>query len=205
VTAATRASKSQLYHYFGDKHGLLEAVVRHQSAVVLGFHARALTATDSWERLERWAAEMVEVFERQGSRGGCPIGTLGAALSDSDELLRGVLNEAFNPWRQAISGALVRLRDNQLLADEADIEALTTTTLAAIQGGLLLAKTMRDTSQLRVVLYNVVAHLRAYAPPDAQQNPAQPIHDPARDSSRVRPGARLAGSGRIGNASNLRA
>jgi AcrR family transcriptional regulator len=29
--AGTRASKSQLYHYFGDKRGLVEAVVEHQS------------------------------------------------------------------------------------------------------------------------------------------------------------------------------
>ncbi|MBV9414686.1 MAG: TetR/AcrR family transcriptional regulator [Solirubrobacterales bacterium] len=59
VTAATRASKSQLYHYFGDKHGLLEAVVRHQSAVVLGFHARApwprqTAGSDSNAGLPRW-------------------------------------------------------------------------------------------------------------------------------------------------------
>src|SRR5271163_2321759 len=36
IRAATSSSKSQLYHYFGDKHGLVEAVIDHQSAVVLG-------------------------------------------------------------------------------------------------------------------------------------------------------------------------
>ena len=164
VIAATHASKSQLYHYFGDKHGLIAAVVDYQSAAVLGFQARTLAAADSWEGLERWADAMVEMFERQGSRGGCPVGTLAAALADSDEPLRELLSEAFKTWRHAISGALTRLRDNQLLAQDADIDELTTSVLAAIQGGLLLGKTTRDSTQLRIALAGAIARLRACAP-----------------------------------------
>jgi TetR/AcrR family transcriptional regulator, transcriptional repressor for nem operon len=59
VRAATAASKSQLYHYFGDKRGLLEAVVEHQCATVLGFQAQALASVSDWESLERWAELMV--------------------------------------------------------------------------------------------------------------------------------------------------
>jgi hypothetical protein len=36
------------------------------------------------------------MMERQGSRGGCPIGTLAAAVADTDETLRELLNDAFN-------------------------------------------------------------------------------------------------------------
>jgi TetR/AcrR family transcriptional regulator, transcriptional repressor for nem operon len=164
VIAVTSASKSQLYHYFGDKHGLIEAVVDYQSATVLGFQARTLAAVDSWEALDRWADAMVETFGRQGARGGCPIGTLAAALADTDEALRELLDDAFRTWRHAISGALVRLRDHQLLAEDADIEQLTTTMLAAIQGGLLLGKTTRDSGPLRTALDGAIAHLRAHAP-----------------------------------------
>src|SRR3984957_11598215 len=71
VMAATQASKSQLYHYFGDKHGLVEAVVEHQSAAVLAFQARALASVHNWEDLEGWADAMVAMVEAQGSRGGC--------------------------------------------------------------------------------------------------------------------------------------
>jgi hypothetical protein len=40
---------------------------------------------------------------------------------------------------------------------------LTTITLSAIEGGLLLAKTMRDSMQLRVALDGAIAQLRAHA------------------------------------------
>src|ERR1700727_1045286 len=140
IRAATNSSKSQLYHYFGDKHGLVQAVIDHQSAVVLGAEAEALEAVQDWRDLERWVDSMVAIVEQQGARGGCPIGTLAAALADTDERFRTALNDAFESWRAAIVGALARLRQNHLLAADADLETLTTTTLAAIQGGLFAAQ-----------------------------------------------------------------
>ncbi|MBV9940493.1 MAG: TetR/AcrR family transcriptional regulator [Solirubrobacterales bacterium] len=164
VLAATGASKSQLYHYFDDKHGLVEAVVDYQCATVLGLQAHALGSVRSWEDLERWAEVMVAIVEDHDARGGCPIGTLAAALSDTDERLRSSLSEAFQAWSDAIRGALVRLQENGLIGAGADLDSLTTFTLSTIQGGLLLAKTSRDAGQLRSALDGAIAQLRANAP-----------------------------------------
>ena len=135
-----------------------------QCATVLGFQAHTLAAVTDWEDLERWAGLMVEVVEEQRARGGCPIGTLAAALSDSDEPLRESLSEAFQAWSDAIRAALVRLRDNDHISSDADLDALTTFMLSAIQGGLLLAKTSRDASALRVALSGAIAQLKTHAP-----------------------------------------
>ncbi len=138
----------------------MQAVIDYQSAMVLGAQVDALGAVRDWAGLERWADGMVATVDARGARGGCPIGTLAAALSDSDERFRIPLSDAFDRWRQAIGGALTRLQEHGLLASEADLEALTTTTLAAIQGGLLLAKTSRDSTQLKVALDGAIARLR---------------------------------------------
>jgi AcrR family transcriptional regulator len=164
VRSATHASKSQLYHYFGDKHGLVEAVVEYQCATVLGVQARALASVSTWEDLDHWADSMVSGVEQQGARGGCPLGTLAAALSDTEEGLRTSLSAAFRTWSDAIRGALLRLRENGLLAGDADLDALTTIMLSAIQGGLLLAKTARDAAPLRTALDGAIAQIRAHAP-----------------------------------------
>jgi AcrR family transcriptional regulator len=166
VRAATGASKSQLYHYFGDKRGLVQAVVDHQCAAVLGLQAHALASVSDWGDLERWADAMVAIVEEQDARVGCPIGTLAATLSDTDEAFRTSLSEAFRAWSDAIRGALLRLRENGLIAPGADLDALTTIVLAAIQGGLLLAKTSRDPGQLRTALDGVIDQLRANASAD---------------------------------------
>jgi hypothetical protein len=107
---------------------------------------------------------MVAIIDEQGARGGCPIGTLAAALSDTDEGLRTSLSDAFTAWSDAIRGALTRLRDNRLIDRDADLDALTTITLSAIQGGLLLAKTSRDVGQLRIALSGAIKQLQAHAP-----------------------------------------
>jgi TetR/AcrR family transcriptional repressor of nem operon len=167
VRAATTASKSQLYHYFGDKRGLVEAVVEHQCASVLGFQARALASVSDWESLGRWAELMVSGVEQRGGRGGCPIGTLAAALADTDEALRVSLNEAFQAWSDAIRAALARLRDNELIAAEADLDRLTTIMLSAIEGGLLLAKASRDADPLRTALDGAITQFQANAPGSA--------------------------------------
>jgi TetR/AcrR family transcriptional regulator, transcriptional repressor for nem operon len=164
VRAATGASKSQLYHYFDDKHGLVQAVVDYQCAAVLGQQAHALASVSNWEDLERWADVMVATVEDQDARVGCPIGTLAATLSDADEGLRTSLSEAFRAWSDAIRAALLRLQANGLIAAGADLDTLTTITLAAIQGGLLLAKTSRDAGQLRAALDGAIAQLRANGP-----------------------------------------
>jgi len=160
VRAVTAASKSQLYHYFGGKDGLVAAVVDYQCATVLDLQIRALGGVESWEGLERWRDVMVTLVEEHGGRGGCPIGTLAAALADTDEPLRISLNAAFEAWSNAIRDALARLRENGLLAAEVDLERLTTIMLAAIEGGLLLSKTSRDAGRLRVALDGAIAQLR---------------------------------------------
>ena len=172
VRAATSASKSQLYHYFGDKRGLVEAVVEHQCASVLGFQAQALASVSDWESLERWAELMVTGVERRGGRGGCPIGTLAAALADTDDALRVSLNEAFLAWSDAIRGALARLRDNELIAAGTDLDSLTTIMLSAIEGGLLLAKASRDADPLRTALDGAIAQFQANAPARRRQSSA---------------------------------
>src|SRR5579864_1545770 len=164
IRAATGASKSQLYHYFGDKRGLVEAVVDHQCASVLGLQAHALASVNTWQDLENWADVMVSIVEDSGGRGGCPIGTLASALSDLDEGLRTSLSQAFRAWSDAIRSALARLRDRGLISPDADLDELTTVTLSLIQGGLLLTKTSRDAGQLRAALTGVIEHLRAHGP-----------------------------------------
>lgn len=137
-------------------------MIQYQSAAVLGAQAQALSSVQDWRDLERWASMMVATIEQQGARGGCPIGTLAATLADTDETFRAVLSEAFQAWREVIRGALERLRDNGLLEPDADLEALTTSMLTAIQGGLLLAKTSRDSGQLRAALAGAITQLHPH-------------------------------------------
>ena len=124
VRAATRTSKSQLYHYFGDKQGLVHAVTDRQCERVIALHAELLGEVRDWAGLRAWADAIVATMEAQAFRGGCPLGTLAAALADTDETARERLASAFAAWREAITAALGRLVENGQLDPAADLDAL---------------------------------------------------------------------------------
>ena len=165
VRATMHTSKSQLYPYFGDKQGLIHAVTDRQCGRVIALHAELLAEVRDWAGLRRWADAIVTITEAQGFRGGCPIGTLAASLADTDETARERLASAFAAWREAITAALRRLVENGQLDPAADLDALTTATLAAVQGGLLLAKTERNSKPLQIVLDTAIQQLHAHTPP----------------------------------------
>jgi TetR/AcrR family transcriptional regulator, transcriptional repressor for nem operon len=190
IRARTRTSKSQLYHYFADKDALVRAVVEFQSATVLEWQAQALGAVEDWQGLERWADAIVNAAEVVGLRGGCPIGTLAADLADTDDTARTMLSAAFSIWCEKIRSALSRLREQNLLEPGADLDVLTVRTLAAVQGGLLLAKTTRNSTPLRVALDGAVDSLRAHAGapggacPDREPHP-RGVREPPTQSRRT--------------------
>ena len=84
VCQATGTSKSQLYHYFGDKDGLVHDVIDRQRERVLAFHGPQLGSLSSWDDIQRWRDAVVEVQADRGCRSGCPLGSLANELAELD-------------------------------------------------------------------------------------------------------------------------
>ncbi|GAA4988462.1 TetR/AcrR family transcriptional regulator [Kineococcus glutinatus] len=156
------AGKSQLYHYFGDKQGLVRAVVAHRDETVVHRQGELLAAVRSWADLHEWFDGVLAGQVASRCRVGCPVGSLAGELSERDDESRRQLAAAFTRWEQDIAAALDRLRAAGLLSAAADTAALAAMTLATIQGALLLTRTTRDPQRLRTVLEEVFGYLRSY-------------------------------------------
>lgn len=163
VLAAADASKSQLYHYFGSKNDLVEAVIDAAAAAVFDDQEPWLTALDSWDAVDAWSDHVVDRNQQRGCELGCPLGTLAAELAASNENARALLAAAFNRWEVLLRSGLTAMRDRGDLVATADVDALATATIASLQGGLLLAKTSRSVRPLRLALDAATAHLRTQA------------------------------------------
>jgi TetR/AcrR family transcriptional repressor of nem operon len=158
VLARAGASKSQLYHYFDDRSGLLRAVVVRNADGVLG----GLRPLDSWKAIRSWFDELVELQVERRARGGCPIGSLVGQLAENDEPARLELARSLERWRAHLADGLRSMQAAGRLDRRADPDELATATLAAIQGGLLLTQARRDPDQLRTAVDAAYAHLRAH-------------------------------------------
>ncbi|MQL61304.1 TetR/AcrR family transcriptional regulator [Streptomyces vinaceus] len=164
LTAAQVTSPSQLYHYFADKKSLVQAVIEYQTEHVLGFQRPLLQRLDSFEALEAWRDAIVLAQHARRCKGGCPIGSLAAELSDADPQARTRLAAGYAQWEGAIRDGLVSMQERGELDEEADADDLSLALLTALQGGLLMTQTRRDTVALEAVLNAMIDRIRCHAP-----------------------------------------
>jgi TetR/AcrR family transcriptional regulator, transcriptional repressor for nem operon len=155
VRTAAEVSGSQLSHYFAGKDELVQAVISHQADVIAGNQRQA--DLGSPEGLRAWRNMMITQAKSTGARGGCPLGSLGGQLAESDPRARAMIADGFGQWSAAIRDGLQHLGEAGHLPDGTDPDDLAVTLLAAIQGGLLLAQVQRDTRPLETAVDTLLA------------------------------------------------
>ena len=148
-------SGSQLSHYFADKDALLQAVVAHQAdAIVANQQQVDLSGVDG---LGAWRDMIIAQARSTDAKGGCPLGSLGSQLAETDPRARDLVAAGFERWAAAISTELGNLSAAGQLRAGIAPDALATTLLAALQGGLLLAQVQRDTRPLETAVDTLLA------------------------------------------------
>ncbi|WP_445169439.1 TetR/AcrR family transcriptional regulator [Mycolicibacterium sp. Dal123E01] len=163
LQAAAGISASQIYHYFDDKHSLTCAVIGHWSDTLIGFHEPLLAHLDDIDALRSWAKAIVEAARANDFRGGCPLGSLASELADTDDSAREDAAAGYRRWQDTIRDGLAAMKARGALIDSADVEQLAVALLTALQGGLLVAKTLRDGEPLRIALNTTIDHIASFA------------------------------------------
>jgi AcrR family transcriptional regulator len=155
IRARAEVSGSQLQHYFADKDELVQAVIGHQADTIIG-NQRQADLSDAGG-LQAWRDMLITTAKNAGGRGGCPLGSLGGQLAESDPRARALIAAGFEQWSAAISDGLQALHAAGHLQAGLDSDDLAVTLLAAVQGGLLLAQVQRDTRPLETAVDTVLA------------------------------------------------
>ena len=165
VKSTVGASKSQLYHYFGDKDELLSCVIDFQGARIIEAQQPELSAIDSITSIKRWRDKLVQLSDAFGRIGGCPIGSLANELAGHSEKHRRALAPHFDRWATLIEGGLLRMQANGCLGPSQDPKTLSIAILTAVQGGLLLAKLQRSSMPLATALDEVIRSIEHNSKP----------------------------------------
>ena len=158
VQNAAGVSASQLHHYFGDKQGLVRAVIAHQTRAILESQQPPLASLDSLEALRAWRDLLVE-GRRHQCQGGCPLGSLAGELFEAHPECREDLVDGFDRWEGAIRDGLQAMHKRGDLRPSADPDRLATALLAAVQGGLVLSQVRRYVDPLEAALDTILQHI----------------------------------------------
>jgi TetR/AcrR family transcriptional regulator, transcriptional repressor for nem operon len=154
VRVAAEVSGSQLSHYFAGKDELVQAVIDHQADAIVGNQEQADLGTA--EGMRAWRDMVIAAARGNGGKGGCPLGSLGGQLAETDGEARGLIAAGFDRWSAAIGDGL-RVRADAGLPAGVTADDLAVTLLAALQGGLLLAQVQRDTRPLETAVDTLLA------------------------------------------------
>ena len=115
----------------------------------------------TWKDLDGWFDQYISFQESVGCARSCPIGTIGADVTEEAELLRGDLR-LFLAWSR---GRLARFFAERKAAGElvpsARPEVLADFCIAVMQGGMLLTKMKRDSDMFEAAAAQARAHLRS--------------------------------------------
>ncbi|MGH3175711.1 MAG: TetR/AcrR family transcriptional regulator, partial [Streptosporangiaceae bacterium] len=161
IRAAAGVSGSQVYHYFEDKQALVRAVIDHQTDAVLDTQGTHLDHLDTLAGLRAWRDLLVDHQRSLECRGGCPIGTLAAEVAEIDDAARMAVARGFRRWEARIRDGLRAMHARGDLPAGADPDDLALATLAALQGGLLLAQVQRNPRPLEVALDAMLDRIEA--------------------------------------------
>ncbi len=187
IMTASRTSKSQLYHYFTDKDALICAVILRQTERVLDGQDPYLRDLDSMTGLRRWCAAILEIQQQRRGLGGCPVGSLASALSDSSEDARLLLADSFRRWEMALETGLRAMQHTGELQADADPADLAAAIMTALQGGLLLTQTTRATRHLQLSLNMALDHIAGHLHDPPPRVPQGKGHHHESTTTRHRP------------------
>lgn len=163
VRTAAGISGSQLYHYFDSKQALVRAVITRQAEMPSVAGEPIMGPLDSFDALQAWADAAAEHMENNGAHGRCSLAMLAGAVSPADDQTREHLCHAFLRWQSLIRGGLGAMRDRGDLRADADLDELSMALLTALQGGILLSRTLGTTLPLRASMRAALSYTRSFA------------------------------------------
>ena len=144
------SSKGGLYHYFGSKKELaLESIKTVLEPFIANFWQSGLQKhNDPIVALESLLKELPGTMLLQDVpfeiRYGCPLNSLIHEFSANDEDFFTLLSSIMDAWHNAISDALQRGIDANIIRADVDVVQLASFIIASIQGSLSIAKGDRD-------------------------------------------------------------
>ena len=166
VKMAAAVSGSQLYHYFPDKSELLHAVIGYQADAIVNRQRHVMLSGP--DGLEAWRTLLVSGVGH-APEGGCPLGSLGGQLAETDPEARALIADGFERWSTALGEGLRLLHAEGKLPAGIDPDDLSTTLLATVQGGLLLAQVQRSSRPFETAVGTLLALAGVARPPDNEE------------------------------------
>jgi TetR/AcrR family transcriptional regulator, lmrAB and yxaGH operons repressor len=162
ILARSGTPRGSLYHHFPGGKGqlVLEATLRSVEVVTRVLEDHLAAGVGPVEAVRRYILAAAEELERSNYIVGCPVAPVVLDLLADPAPLVEACRDTLRNWQRLLRDAFSRSG----IAPPARAAALATTTVAALEGGLLLARAERSTLPLTAVAGEIGAAIQAALP-----------------------------------------
>jgi TetR/AcrR family transcriptional repressor of lmrAB and yxaGH operons len=155
ITAGGAPKGSLYFHFPGGKEQLAAEAVRLSSERTGALLETILRdAPDAVTAIDRTVEALASFLTESDFQRGCPLATVALDAAAESEPIREACAAGYSSWHEVLAAYFGAQRLSAERSDE-----LATVVLAAIEGGLLLARTRRDLAPLRAVATHLHATL----------------------------------------------
>ena len=163
IIEASRTGKGQFYHYFKSKEDLIHQVLQDRLEAIRSGTRSFNREITSWQELEKWFFAHIELQKSFSMTRGCPFGTIGNEVTETDELIRQDINVIFEVIKNKVAVFFIKEKAAGRLAIDASEDRLADFCIATIQGALLIGKIRRDSQPAEAAVREALVHLKRYA------------------------------------------
>jgi TetR/AcrR family transcriptional repressor of nem operon len=160
IMEASKTGQGQLYHYFGSKAGLVEAVLDVHQTMIASGRSPIKHALASWADVDTWFdmwAQMSRMFQMARV---CPVAAVARDVTSGTEALQEAARLPFRTTRDQMAPFFQAEIDAGRLAVES-AEGLADWCMATMQGALLLAQVYRDPAPMMAAFGHAKRYIRA--------------------------------------------
>jgi TetR/AcrR family transcriptional repressor of nem operon len=160
VSAATGLEKGGVYNHFGSKDDLALAAFDYAVSLLRQrFDAAVRAHADGAGRLRAMFDVYRVLSEQPFVKGGCPILNTAVEADDTHPALRARARGAMDAWLELVAEALETGRAAGQFRAHLDVGAVSNTIVAALEGGILLAKLYHEPARMRAVIDQISAYV----------------------------------------------
>jgi len=162
IIETSGTGKGQFYHYFKNKEGLVHEVLLTHLDAIKTDAAPIHYEIKSWPDLEQWFLSQIALQKKYNMARGCPFGTIGNEVTESDELIRQDLSLIFEVMKNKLAKFFVMEKAKGRLLPEAHEDYLADFCIAVIQGAMLMGKIKRKSHPSEATVREAMKHLQRY-------------------------------------------
>jgi TetR/AcrR family transcriptional repressor of nem operon len=149
---ATGIKKGSLYFHFPGKDALGLAFLEKARTEFLEFVDMSLTGDTPGNRLDNFLNQVIKTHKERDFVGGCIFGNTALEMGDTENRFAVFIEKVFEEWAEKLRKVVSAAQDSGEVSRDLPADVLVSHMVAAIEGGIMLARLKKDEKPLRDVL-----------------------------------------------------